>query len=80
MKPSKTLYWIVTIVFSLLMLADGLAGIAMTEEGKAAMQQLGYPNYVMAIMGVFKVLGALALLQNKFRLIKEWAYAGFTIN
>lgn len=80
MKPSKTLYWIVTIIFALLMLMDGFAGMAMTEDGKLAMQQLGYPNYIMLIIGVGKILGAIAILQPRYRIIKEWAYAGFTIN
>lgn len=80
MKPSKTLYWIVTIIFAVLMLLDGFAGFAMTEDGKAAMQQLGYPNYIMYLVGAGKILGAIAILQTKFKTIKEWAYAGFTIN
>lgn len=80
MKPSKTLYWIITIIFALLMLLDGFSGLAMTEDGKLAMQQLGYPNYIMSIIGVGKILGAIAILQPRYRIIKEWAYAGFTIN
>lgn len=80
MKPSKTLYWIVTIIFAALMLMDGFAGFAMTEDGKAAMQQLGYPNYIMYLVGTGKILGAIAILQNRYKTIKEWAYAGFTIN
>lgn len=80
MKPSKTLYWIVTIIFAVLMLLDGFAGFAMTEEGKAAMQQLGYPNYIMYLVGAGKILGAIAILQTRYKTIKEWAYAGFTIN
>ena len=80
MKPSKTLYWIITIIFATLMLLDGFAGMAMTEDGKLAMQQLGYPNYIMSIIGVGKILGSIAILQPRYRVIKEWAYAGFTIN
>jgi hypothetical protein len=80
MKPSKTLYWIITIIFATLMLLDGFAGFAMTEEGKAAMQQLGYPNYIMYLVGTGKILGAIAILQTRYKTIKEWAYAGYTIN
>lgn len=80
MKPSKALFWTLTILFSVLMIADGLSGLAMTEAGNAAMRQLGYPLYLQALLGVFKVLGGVAILQNKFRLIKEWAFAGFTFS
>jgi hypothetical protein len=30
-----------------------------------------------ALMGFWKILGVLAILIQKFGLLKEWAYAGF---
>jgi len=82
MKPKtiKTLYWVITIIFCATMLLDGIAGLNMAEEGKKALQQLGYPNYIMTITGVAKILGAIAILQNKYKMIKEWAFAGFAID
>ncbi|MBC7827220.1 MAG: DoxX family protein [Chitinophagaceae bacterium] len=44
------------------------------------MKHLGYPLYTMPILGTAKLLGSLALVQWKYRLLKEWAYAGFAIN
>lgn len=44
------------------------------------MKLLGYPVYFLTILGVAKILGSLAIIQTKFRAIKEWAYAGFTID
>ncbi len=82
MKPRTTvrLYWTLTILFCLLMLADGVAGLMLEKNGQDAMRQLGYPLYIMTITGAAKILGALALLQNKYRTLKEWAYAGFAID
>ena len=82
MKPKtlNTIYWIVTILFALMMLADGAAGVSQQKDGQEAFRQLGYPLYVMTIVGTAKILGAIALLQNKFSLLKEWAFAGFAIN
>jgi DoxX-like family len=37
---------------------------------------LGYPLYVLAIIGVWKLLATIALLAPRFPLLKEWAYAG----
>ena len=37
---------------------------------------LGYPMYFFAILGVWKALGAIAILVPRFPLLKEWAYAG----
>jgi hypothetical protein len=39
-----------------------------------------YPIYIIVITGVFKLFGAIAVLQNKFKTIKEWAFASFAIN
>ncbi|QHS59749.1 DoxX family protein [Chitinophaga agri] len=82
MKTNKIsiFYWVATGIFSLMMLADGLAGIAHEATGVAVMKHLGYPEYAMTIFGTAKVLGAIAIIQTKFKTIKEWAYAGFVIN
>jgi hypothetical protein len=82
MKPRTTarLYWGFTILFCLMMLLDGVAGLMHEHNGVVAMQQLGYPVYIMDITGAAKILGALALLQNKYRILKEWAFAGFAID
>jgi DoxX-like family len=82
MKPKtvKFIYWTATVLFVLLMLMDGITGVSRVEAGQEAMRHLGYPIYCMTILGVAKILGAFALLQPIFRTLKEWAYAGFTIN
>ena len=82
MKPKtiKIIYWAVTILFSLFMLFSGVSEIMQTEQAKEIMKHLGYPIYVNTIIGVAKILGALAILQWKFRTLKEWAYAGFAID
>ena len=42
---------------------------------------MGYPVYFVAVLTVFKVLGALALIIPQVPMrIKEWAYAGFTFD
>ena len=82
MKPKtiKIIYWIVTIIFVLFMLIGAVSEIIQTEQSKELMKHLGYPIYVNTIIGVAKILGAIAILQWKFRTIKEWAYAGFAID
>ncbi|MEP6467866.1 MAG: DoxX family protein [Parafilimonas sp.] len=79
-KTMKVLYWIFTILFALFMLMDAFGGITRQQAGIDVMQHLGYPVYVLTIFGGAKLLGAVAILQQKFYTIKEWAYAGFTFN
>ncbi len=40
-------------------------------------QKLGYPDYLMTILGVWKLLGVAAILSPAMPRLKEWAYAGF---
>jgi uncharacterized membrane protein YphA (DoxX/SURF4 family) len=80
MKKLNTWYWIATIIFALMMIMDGFGGITQQEAGKEVLKHLGYPMYLLIIVGIAKLLGAASILQNKFVVIKEWAYAGFAIN
>ncbi|HLR26407.1 MAG TPA: DoxX family protein, partial [Fodinibius sp.] len=75
MKP-KTInisYWVVTDLFVLGMLQSGIVELIPTEGSKQLMDMLGYPQYLNTILGVAKILGAIALVQPKFQTIKEWA-------
>lgn len=82
MKPKtiKIKYWITLVLFAGFMLVDGISGIAQVEQGKEILVHLGYPVYLLTITGIAKLLGSITLFQPKFRTLKEWAYAGFTIN
>ena len=79
-KATKTIYWILTLLFVLTMLGDSYGGLTKQQQGQDALKHLGYPIYALTIFGIAKLLGALAILQTKFVTIKEWAYAGFVIN
>ena len=73
-------YWVATALFCLAMTAGGTMNLMRAEMQKEAMDALGYPEYLMTILGVAKILGVIALLIPKMPLLKEWAYAGFTFD
>jgi hypothetical protein len=72
------IYWTSTILVSFFMLFVAIAYLNHQPKMMASFSSLGYPSYFPNILGVFKILGALALLLPRFPLLKEWAYAGFT--
>ena len=76
-KRNKIIYWISTIWLALGMLAGGLQQIFHTKAFVDIIVHLGYPLYFLYILGVWKILGVIAILIPKFSLLKEWAYAGF---
>ena len=50
---------------------------AVAPPGVYGIKELGYPVYFLTIIGIWKILGVVAVLTPKFPLLKEWAYAGF---
>ena len=59
------------------MLSTGIVQLLKVEAEVANMTQLGYPVYFLTLLGIWKILGVVAVLVPKFPLLKEWAYAGF---
>ena len=76
-KRNKIIYWIATGLLSFGMLVSGWQQIAQKDEMTQMIAHLGYPPYFMTIIGVWKILGVIAILVPGFKLVKEWAYAGF---
>lgn len=76
-KRNKIIYWVVTIFLSFGMLAGGVQQLFQIGGYNEIVTQLGYPLYLLSILGAWKILGVIAILIPKFTLIKEWAYAGF---
>ena len=76
-KRNKIIYWITTALLAFGMLISGLQQIFHAKAMIDLIIPLGYPLYFLYILGVWKILGVIAILIPKFKLVKEWAYAGF---
>ena len=76
-KSSKVFYWLTTGFLALGMLAGGVQQLLQIGGYVEIVSRLGYPIYMLSILGAWKILGVIAILVPKFPLVKEWAYAGF---
>jgi uncharacterized membrane protein YphA (DoxX/SURF4 family) len=76
-KRNKIIYWIATIWLALGMLSTGIVQLLKLKQETDMMTHLGYPLYFLTLLGIWKILGVIAVLIPKFPLLKEWAYAGF---
>ncbi len=76
-KRNKIIYWIATCWLALGMLSTGVVQIMQPASEAGFMAKLNYPLYFTVLLGVWKVLGVIAILLPGLRLVKEWAYAGF---
>lgn len=76
-KRNKIIYWIATAFLVFGMTAGGIQQVLQIGGYNDIVSRLGYPLYMLPILGVWKLLGVVAILVPKFPLIKQWAYAGF---
>lgn len=79
MKRYKIIYWVTT---SLIVLFEGVmpALTFNTPVAKEGISHLGYPDYFLYYMVIWKIIGSLALIIPTIPAkYKEWAYVGFGI-
>lgn len=76
-RRNKIIYWVATLWLALGMTSTGIVQLMKTEEEVKLMQQLGYPLYFLTMIGMWKLLGVVAILVPNFPRLKEWTYAGF---
>ena len=77
MKARSIGYWITTALFVLAMGGSGMADLVHAPPIVEGFGHLGYPEYLMTLLGVWKMLGIVAILAPGLPRLKEWAYAGF---
>ena len=77
MRAKSIVYWTMTILVALPIGSGGVSQIWQYQANPhGVVPVLNYPTYFFAILGFWKVLGAIAILVPRFPRLKEWAYAG----
>ncbi len=77
MKRDNIIYWVTTGLIALLFLFSSVLYLTKSPELIQNFKQIDIPLYFISMLGVFKLLGALAILNPWSEKLKEWAYAGF---
>jgi hypothetical protein len=80
MRARNIGYWITTALVATTLVAGGLSDLGGAQPVVETMAHLGYPAYVAGILGVWKLLGAIAILAPGAGRVKEWAYAGIVFD
>lgn len=80
MKKAKIIYWVSTGLFTAVFATTSIMYLTHNSRMVDKFHELGYPLYVLNILGVAKLLGVIALLFPKYPRLKEWAYAGFVFD
>ncbi|MFD6441363.1 DoxX family protein [Peribacillus sp. NPDC060186] len=69
-------YWSVTLLLAAAVMLSGIGQLMQYGGNIELVTNLGYPLYVLTILGIWKVLGAIALVVPGFPRLKEWVHAG----
>jgi DoxX-like family len=72
----RAAYWVVTIGLAWELGFGGLSDLLRLQYVRVTVTHLGYPLYLLTILGFWKILATVVLLAPGFPLLKEWAYAG----
>jgi DoxX-like family len=76
-RAKSIAYWTMTILVALPIGSGGVGQLIQCwANPHGTVPVLGYPLYFFAILGFWKVLGAIAILVPRYPRLKEWAYAG----
>ncbi len=79
-KKKMITYWFFTCWLALGMVSTGVVQLMRMQKEVEQITALGYPVYFLTLMGIWKLLGVVAVLVPRLPLLKEWAYAGFFFN
>lgn len=75
-RTEGIIYWASTILLASGMLVGGLEQVSHTKRIVDLFAHLGYSSFYLYILGVWQILGVIAILIPKYGLLKEWTYAG----
>jgi uncharacterized membrane protein YphA (DoxX/SURF4 family) len=76
----RIVYWTTTILIAFSIASGGAAQLFGARENVEGIVRLGYPAFFLTIIGFWKLLGGIAIVIPRFRLVKEWAYVGIVFD
>jgi DoxX-like family len=69
-------FWFLTVIIAQELLAGSMWALLRNPFDRAQLTHLGYPLYVLSILGAWKFGGGIVILLPRMQRLKEWAYAG----
>jgi len=69
-------YWTVTLLLGIALMLSGIGQLMRYGGNIELVTNLGYPLYILTILGIWKILGVITLIIPGFPRLKEWAHAG----
>jgi hypothetical protein len=70
------IFWVATGIIILQTAVAAYLNLTHHAFVAETIEHLGYPTYLLTILGTWRVLCVIALVVRGFSRVKEWAYAG----
>ncbi len=80
MKTSKLTYQICLGLFSIAIIGAVVNSVVNYEAVALTFKTLGYPVYLIHVLGFAQIVGLILIISNKNQWYVEWVYAGFFMN
>lgn len=77
MKRDKIVYYVFTGILTAIMLFSVSMYFFRYDDIAKAFSSFGYPVYLIYPYAIVKLLGLIPIWSNRFKVLKEWAYAGY---
>ncbi len=74
---SRIIYWLSTAVMCGVFAFSAQMYLRNPDMVAGFFKMLNYPEYLVYPLAIAKILGIVAILSNKSKMLSEWAYAGF---
>jgi len=74
----KVTYWVTTVLLAALSAFAAFSYLTGNQQAVQGFAHVGYPQQLRILLGIAKLLGAIALVVPGIPKLKEWAHAGFT--
>lgn len=79
-KAKIIAYWVTTVLGPASFVVGGVLHLTRAQQAIDGVQHVGYPVYLLSILGFWKLAGAIVSVLPRLPLLKEWVYAGFFFN
>lgn len=76
-KISKIIYWLATAAMCGVFAFSAQMYLRNPDMVAGFFKMLNHPGYLVYPLAIAKILGIIAILSNKSKMLSEWAYAGF---
>ncbi len=80
MKTNRLYFLIALSIFSITIISAVMNSIINYDTVAETFTTLGYPTYLIEILGFAQIFGLALILLNKDQWYVEWVYAGFFMN